>query len=278
MTAPTTTTAPTRWGVTVPERARELLIATHETHRPAEQAALLGVAIDTVWTYKTALYHAGVLRRAARATQRPRTEAEDARAVALARQGLLGREIAAALGRSPADISEWLAPHGGIHALRASGGGDAWLSREATARLVGVHPSVVRRWVACGALVAGRTKELDGRRRGSAAGFCQVTRAALADFLRDERRYWMEYTPRAVQDAELRRLAETVRAAAGGRWEKLRPLAGRCAPATYSRWRAAGWPGSAWEVTRSGTADWVWVPQGSALPDLPARGERWRWR
>lgn len=257
----------------IPDRVASYLIATHRTHRPDAQAAALGVCLDTVWRYKALLYRAGLLRREDRATMRPRTASEVQRAVQLARQGMLGREIAEALGRTEHDVSEWLAPYGGLYTLRAAGG-DAWLSLQACAQLLGVHTSAVRRWVEAGAIVAGRTKDAPkGRKRrnpGVKGGFYQITRAALCDFLRD-RRWWMEYTPSTIADADLRRLSTVVRHAANGRWEKLRPFAGRCSSGAYARWRGCGWPGPAWEVVRSGTVDMVWLPQGTAPPVPPRR-------
>ena len=108
------------------------------------------------------------------------------------------------------------------------------------------------------------------RTSGPVDGHYRISRAALADFMRD-RSYWMEYAVSGIQDAELRRLAEMVRAEAGGRWEKLRMFANGAAPGTFSAWRAAGWPGPGWEVVHRGTADWIWLPARTAPPATPKR-------
>lgn len=265
----------------VPARAYALLVETHRTHRPAEQAQLLGVTVTTVQVYRNALYRAGVLDKAQRASYRPVAPDEPERAAQLARQGATLREIAGSLRRTEADISELLAPFGGLRALRAQGGADAWYAGEQAAALLGVDRSTMRRWCRQGIIVADRTKDAEpkprgrkARNRGPSAGFYRISRATLADFLRD-RTYWMEYAACTIRDADLRRLAETVRSEAGGQWVKLRLFDGGAALGTYARWRQQGWPGPAWEVVRSGTADWLWLPARTVPPATPRRrGER----
>jgi transposase len=265
----------------VPARAYALLVETHRTHRPAEQAELLGVTVTTIQVYRNALYRAGVLDKAARASQRPVAPNEPERAAQLARQGAALREIAGSLRRTEADISEMLAPFGGLRHLRAQGGADTWYSGEEAAALLGVGRSTMRRWCREGIIAADRTKDdlpkTRGRKRsrgGPVAGFYRISRGAVADFLRD-RTHWMEYAASGICDADLRRLSETLRAEAGGRWVKLRTFDGAASTTTYAHWRAAGWPGPDWEVVRSGTTDWLWLPARTAPPATPRRrGER----
>lgn len=272
-------TTPTRLDVPLP--AVTLLLETHTTHSPTEQAALLGVKVTTVHHYRRLLYRARLLDRAQRKVRRPYGTEEPQRAAQLARQGATLRELAASLRRTEADISEMLAAFGGLRHLRAQGGADAWYSAEQAAQLLGVPRRMMCRWCQSGIVAAERTKQDMPRRRGPrrprggpVGGFYRISRPALADFLRD-RRSWMEYSAAGICDADLRQLAQSVRAAAGGRWEKLRPLAGNPAPGTYARWRAQGWPGPAWQVVRSGSADWLWLPARTAPPSPPRRrGER----
>lgn len=267
----------------VPPRAAAVITATYATHGSREQARLLGISHQTALTYRSLLVRAGVLDPARRAEYRRYSPEEQERAAQLARAGCTLREIAESLGRPACRVSRLLAPLGGIRALRAAGGGDAWLSAGRCAALMGVHRGTVVAWVEVGALVADRTNEVmtaHGKprrvRRGNVRGSWRVSRAALCDFVRD-RAWWMTYGVSAIQDADIRQLALTARSTAGGRWEKLRAVAQqvaaprRLSDATLARWRALGWPRGAegWEVLRRGTTDWLWVPEGSALPAPP---------
>ncbi len=247
--------------ISVPEATRAVLVATHTTHTVAQQAEQLGLARTTIHVYRGQLYAEGAIDRTRRKDRPQHTEAERRRAAELARQGGTLREIARAIHRSEADVSDLLRPLGGLHALRAAGEG--WRTLAGTAALLGVHVVSVRRWRDAGALVGDRTKAV-------AQGHWRFSQAAVIAFLRN-RRYWMEYTPSLITDNVLRQLATTFRARAGGRWELLARLAGSPAPGTYARWRAHGWPGAGWEVVRSGNADWIWMPAGAAPPDRPAR-------
>lgn len=194
------------------------------------------------------------------------------RAAALARQGCTLREIAHALGCAEVTVSRLLAPHGGIHALRRAGQADTWYTANEASALLSIARTTLQAALRAGAISADRTKpqltaagRLARVRHGNYHGLWRISRAALCDFLRD-RSYWMAYSPRAIADAELRRLAEAVQRDAQGRWVKLRSVAG-CGHSTYSAWRKAGWPGPGWEVIRRGQTDWLWLPEGSAPPD-----------
>lgn len=257
----------------VPARAASYLVATYATRTAREQAEALGVTHHTVLAYRSLLVRAGLLDPARRAEFRRYTEAERERAARLARQGLTLQEIADALGRPVGKTSQLLAPLGGIRRLRAEGRADAWFSAEQAAVLMGVHPGTIRDWLAHGALVADRTKpqltasgQLRKSVQGNRHGVHRITRAALCEFVR-ERSWWMTYGVRGIQDQDIRQLAETVRRAARGAWVKLRSVAPPVSTTTYVVWRAEGWPGPGWEVIRRGTADWLWLPEGSAPPE-----------
>jgi DNA-binding MarR family transcriptional regulator len=257
------------------------LQATHTTMNHREQAERLGLSPRTVACYRSRLYGAGLISREQRTRYRPITEAELAQAQELARQGLSRHQIAAALGRSEHSMSYLFDRSGrGWYDCRAEPDAPLVYNASQVAQLLGVWEMTVSKWITRGILVGTRTKDAEtrtrGRRpkRGVTLGQFQVAHADLLDFLR-QRDYWMAWEPERIPDPALRRAAETFRAERPGRWWRLAELADALhySLAAVQRWQQAGWPGG-YETTRWGRRLFIWIPQGSALPDVPAFGKR----
>jgi hypothetical protein len=256
------------------------LQATHTTLHYRAQAADLGLSPRTVACYRGRLYKAGLLSRDTRTSYRRISDADLAQAVALAKQGLSRAQIAAAVGRSERTMSYLFALAGtGWYDCRALPDAVPVYNASQVAQLLGVREMTVSKWIAQGWLAATRTKDAEARkrgrpRRGVALGVFQIGRADLLDFLR-QREHWMAWRPECISDAELRRAAETFRAAVPGQWVGLRELADALhySLAAVQAWHAAGWP-QGMERTRYGNRCYVWLPAGEAYPAPPPFSER----
>lgn len=261
------------------------LITTHTTQTPPEQAAALGLSVHHVRACRSRLYRAGALRPEHRAPTkaqgRPMTRSDAARAKALLEQGVSLELIAASLGRRAGNnIYDLIMRVYGVPA------GALTRNRPYTAlqlsRLMGVSNGTVYGWIARGWLETYRTRpepETPPRRRAPGEsrrdGHHQITRGALADFLRD-RTTWMTWGVASITDAEWQQLARTYRQYAGGRWMSAVQIAQahHYGDNAGQGWVRAGWPGVPWETTTYGRQVFVWLPDGAVLPEPPPRGAR----
>jgi hypothetical protein len=247
--------------------AREYLVASHGKHTLAEQAEVLGVVPSRVAHMRRKLYTAGTLARVRPVvTPRTYTEAEIAQVVQQLRAGRTLRQIADAGGYAYAALQSALRRRN-IHASDEQLRGGAMSLRE-TARLMGVSVSAVRIWTDARLLATapiGRARP-DGRRDP------RVRMGHLIAFL-SERAVWMSYDPAQIADAAVRGAATRARAACPGRWWPTRELSAALhfTPSAIQVWQDRGWPGAGWEWTRWGTALYLWVPAGEALPRPPGR-------
>lgn len=141
------------------------------------------------------------------------TRDEDAALVRLIGMGTPVAVVARRLGKAEKTVYEWaLVHHGGVRALRGG-----ILSQAQTAQVMGVHVSIVRRWIKGGLLVATRSRR--GRRRpsGELLTHYAITPAALTAFLRD-RNTWMAWHADDIVDPVWRQRAQLARRTTYGHW------------------------------------------------------------
>lgn len=192
------------------------LIETHATLSVAEQARHLGRSYKAVSERRRILTAQGQIDPTRRAVLRLWSSDDAVLVELMLQRGSSLTFVARKIGRSVSAIRHYLKRNSKtVTEYRAA---DNVRTAIDVARLFGVHPSSVPRWIRRGWLRARHNKaQRNDRKRKKGAAQYLITDDDITAFV-ERRDAWFAWEPRHITDRDWREFAEECRTATGERW------------------------------------------------------------